>query len=413
MVKKLIRVVVVFTCFILVSTAVACGSENAAPKTETMPEATLEQIEQTPEPEYTRITTEPEQPTEKALELEAVTGYFTDAKLEAAIMNALGKDVHDEVTPAEFANLAELSCVNMGIRELSGLEYCTGLTKLALQFNQIKDISPLKNLTGLTSLQLNHNQLSDISPLASLINLTALYLDNNEIADISPLSGLTNLIVLNLERNRVSEITSLLENSGLGEGCRLFIESNDLGVWENSDDLAEIEELMARGVDVSFEYTKPEIEASGIFADYNLEVEVWIDLGKKEGEKITESELVGLSKLSVVDEDISDISGLEYCAGLNVLSINGTKISDLSPLANLVGLRELELSDNQITDISALSGLTGLTKLNICKNEIEDLSPLSGMINLEIFYALSNNIRDISILANMNKLTELGLSIII
>ena len=111
---------------------------------------------------------------------------FPDGNLEAAIRDALGKPVGEEIMTAELTNLTTLSVPFSDITNLSGLEYCTNLTELTLHGNQISDISPL------------------------------------------------------------------LENSGLGEGDEVYLEDNNLDLWEGSEDLENIRALEDRGVVVHY-----------------------------------------------------------------------------------------------------------------------------------------------------------------
>ena len=124
---------------------------------------------------------------------------------------------------------------------------------LSLEQNYISDISALSTLTNLTELVLYQNQISDISPLSTLTNLTELDLFKNQISDISALSTLTNLTELNLEQNQISDITPLVENAGLGAGDELWLETNDLELWEGSEDLENIIALQIRGVVVHYD----------------------------------------------------------------------------------------------------------------------------------------------------------------
>ncbi|GAI41344.1 unnamed protein product, partial [marine sediment metagenome] len=57
------------------------------------------------------------------------TVTFPDENLEAAIRDALGKPVGEEITAAELAKLTTLKAESSGIIDLSGLEYCTNLTE--------------------------------------------------------------------------------------------------------------------------------------------------------------------------------------------------------------------------------------------------------------------------------------------
>ncbi len=224
------------------------------------------------------------------------TVAFPDGNLEEAIRDALDKPAGEAITPVELAGLTELYGTQLGITDLSGIEYCTNLTRVQLNFskitditplasltkinwlnigiNQINDISPLASLTNLTELKLHGNQISDLSPLSSLTNLTFLRLEANQISDLSPLSSLTNLTYLRLEanqisdlsplssliqledlrlvNNRISDLSSLVENSGLAAEDTVYLGNNNLDLSEGSKDLENIRTLEERGVRVDY-----------------------------------------------------------------------------------------------------------------------------------------------------------------
>ena len=73
---------------------------------------------------------------------------FPDSNLEAAIREAIGKPT-GKIDEVDLVGLTTLDAENRGISELSGLEYCTDLTWLNLNDNNISNLSPLTNLTGL------------------------------------------------------------------------------------------------------------------------------------------------------------------------------------------------------------------------------------------------------------------------
>ena len=144
-----------------------------------------------------------------------------DANLRAAIAAALGKARGASITVAEMATLTRLVAPNKEIRDLTGLEPASNLTRLDLGWeqpepghvptnnNEISDLAPLSGLTQLTSLDLAYNNISNISVLSSLTQLTSLDLEFNSIADISALAGLTKLTGLRLTANNISDISSL------------------------------------------------------------------------------------------------------------------------------------------------------------------------------------------------------------
>ena len=123
-----------------------------------------------------------------------------DPNLRAAIETTLGKAPGTPIAPAEMAALTLFEAENADIRDLTGLELATNLTRLNLggesvgseyvNSNTISDLSPLAGLTNLTQLYLWGNNISDISALASLTNLAGLWLGVNSISDISVVCGL-------------------------------------------------------------------------------------------------------------------------------------------------------------------------------------------------------------------------------
>ncbi len=139
---------------------------------------------------------------------------FPDPNLEAAVREAIDKP-EGPIYPEDLQELTMLWAVEVGIKDLSGLEYCTNLSMLWLAENEITDVSPLSELDNLGGLYLMGNQVSDITPLLSLSNLTELELSFNKITDISSLSeaSFTNLSSLGLngseETNQISDISSL------------------------------------------------------------------------------------------------------------------------------------------------------------------------------------------------------------
>ena len=86
--------------------------------------------------------------------------FFQDAKLEVALRTALEKP-EGTVTGKEVASLVELVAEDLGIRDLSGLEHATNLTKLYLTGNQVTDVRLLAKLTNLRDLWLVGNEISD------------------------------------------------------------------------------------------------------------------------------------------------------------------------------------------------------------------------------------------------------------
>ena len=260
--------------------------------------------------------------------------HIPDPSLRAAVELALDKEAGAAITQADMASLEVLQAVKSGIRDLTGIEFATNLTKLELGDNRISDVSALKALTNLKRLRLGANyRISDASPLEGLTNLTFLDLDSNRISDVSPLKGLTNLTWLDLDDNGIVDVSPL---KGLANLKYLDLDGNRI---------SDMSPLKA---------------------------------------------LTNLTFLDIDENEISDISVLSALINLTVLDLEGNKISDISVLSTLVNLTELDLHNNEIMDVSPLKALTKLKILDLSENHITDFSPIAGLIENLMEYNNSN-----------------------
>ena len=237
-----------------------------------------------------------------------------DVNLRAVIADSLGKTSDASITQAEMASLTRLVAPNKNIRDLTGLEFATNLTRLDLgavfmsgegfiNSNEISNLAPLSGLTSLERLDLDGNSISDITPLAGLTSLERLYLGNNSISDITPLSSLTSLKTLWLSGNSIVDVSAL-------------------------SDLNSLETLSLHGNSIS-------------------------DITPLAG-------LTSLERLYLSFNNISDITPLSGLTSLESLSLSFNSIVDVSALSGLNSLERLGLDGNSISDLSPLVANAGL-----------------------------------------------------
>lgn len=72
-----------------------------------------------------------------------------DPNLRAAINKALGRNAMDALTRGDMANLVSISAENMGITDLTGMEWAVNLTSADFKNNNITSIAPLSGLPQL------------------------------------------------------------------------------------------------------------------------------------------------------------------------------------------------------------------------------------------------------------------------
>ncbi|MCE2433665.1 MAG: leucine-rich repeat domain-containing protein [Candidatus Latescibacteria bacterium] len=347
-----------------------------------------------------------------------------DENLRAAIESALRKTRGASISRAEMASLTRLEAPDLDVRDLTGLEFATGLTSLILSDNIISDLTPLSGLINLSVLNLPDNSISDLTPLLGLTNLTSLILSDNIISDLTPLLGLTNLTSLILSGNLFSDISPL---SGLTNLTSLNLSYNSIS------DISPLSSLTNLSVLILYDDTI--IRSRSVLSrlsnlseadipDANLRAAIKIAMGKASDDPLTDFEMAFFPELEVPNSNIRDLTGLELAMSLTSLDlgtelvsgegyVNSNHISDFSPLSGLTNLTRLDLGGNSISDLSVLSGiisrLTNLERLYLDNNSISDVSTLSGLTNLGLLNLDNNNISDISALSGLTNLISLYL----
>jgi Leucine-rich repeat (LRR) protein len=137
---------------------------------------------------------------------------FADANLERAVREAVNK-IEGPLDRSDLAGLKILNAWGMGIENLHGIEFCTGLNIITIGKNKIEDLSPLATLLNLKAIDAMENKIADLSPLTSIKTLVSLNLNFNKITDISALAVLSELSSLSLqggvEKNRVKDLSPL------------------------------------------------------------------------------------------------------------------------------------------------------------------------------------------------------------
>lgn len=290
---------------------------------------------------------------------------------------------------------------------MGGVTFKSDVTVLDLSNSGIRDISDLSKCEGLTKLDLRGNKISDLSPLMDLPNLQWLCIRDNSVSDLRPLMGLTRLYYLDAQNNSITSVSSV---SSLSSLTNLYIGGNSLSSFAPIGDCGALKELGLENTgltDAGLEKLGTLTNLTKLYLENNTELSQHaVDTLKTKlpNCKISHSELksdVTLGSVQVAaneasvdasNQGISDITAAEKLTECTVLLLNDNRISDLSPLKNLTALRTLDLSNNKITDLTPLSTMTGLKSLNLEGNEITDVSPLLTMTWLTELYISGGNL---------------------
>ena len=280
-----------------------------------------------------------------------------DTNLYNAILKEADSNGDGKLTVAEAKTVWGLCAENLGIKDLTGIQYCKNIGKgepgtggLLLSGNQIKDISALSFLDAdvkLTNLDLSNNQLTNVDGLSNLTYVdTMIDLSNNQLTNVDGLSSLTKAYLVYLSNNQISDISGLNQLTGVNAYLDIRLDNNQL---TNVDGLSNLKEVWK--MDLS---NNKLTDISGLSS-----LETVLDWFNLENNQLTN--VNGLSALKEVEcnlylsnNQISDVSGFYKELQIGGLHLANNKIKDVTPLANLKEVWKLDLSNNNIRDISTL-----------------------------------------------------------
>lgn len=162
----------------------------------------------------------------------------------------------DLVDASGLASLTKLVSLDLGGASLTDVSFLASLPDLrsiALWGNPIADAGPIEALTGLVQLDIGGTGIGDLAFVANSPDLESLYVWNNGVTDISALSSLGSLNHVLLGGNELTDISPLVANASFAAGATLDVAWNCLDTSPGSPARSDIETLIDRGVDVTFE----------------------------------------------------------------------------------------------------------------------------------------------------------------
>ena len=296
--------------------------------------------------------------------IEEVT--FEDAKLDAAIREALGKTADDAIFSNELWTLKELTLPEGAdsYLELSSLPY---LQKLTILGSTAANLNGLGSLSSLTELVIRNSSLrtSDLLTVASLPNLQYLTMTGCGISGIENLSSARNLQYLDLSDNSIRDFTALSFMSNLNY---LDLSYNALTSLNAASALSSLQHLNV---------------------SYNSLTSV--------GPLASCTQLLGLN---ISNNAITSLNGIGNLTQLQSLDASFNQLTDVAPLSSCIALLKLDISSNQLRNIASLGGLNGLQELVFTHNQVTSLPTWKKDCALVIIDGSYNNISAVAALSD-------------
>ncbi|CAL6082103.1 DUF11_domain-containing protein [Hexamita inflata] len=105
--------------------------------------------------------------------------------------------------------------------------------------------------------------------------------------------------------------------------------------------------------------------------------------------------LVFTFRLSISDNPLLSLDGIQVLTNLTHLNVSRTLISDFAPIQLLIQMKSITAQNCQISDLQHLQNLSNLTHLYLDSNRITDSQQLLFVKNLkrlELFWIMNNPI---------------------
>ncbi len=276
----------------------------------------------------------------------------------------------------------------------------------------LSDLDFLGEQKALTYLSSFGNELVDIGALAAAEKLEILHINSDPLRDLSPLKELPALQSVNIKSDALMDLSSLSGQESMTELTVFAPALNSLAA------VAQLPALKALHVTGGSFTSVAGLEQHPTLEDAQLTG--WFE--SDERGKLTDltplADGCGLTSLTLSNQELSSLSGVEACSALGALHVWRTSISALAPLTGLpltsltlhenqiisldglqsMALEQLNLAQNQVASLAELATSSALVDLNIADNVVVDISALSGHPLVHLI-ASGNAITDVSPLA--------------
>lgn len=114
----------------------------------------------------------------------------------------------DELSHINFFSFG-YGCREGYIKDLSGLEYATGLKTIDLSYTGVKDVSPIMKLNNLENLDISGMKMDDYSWLSNFSKMKRLDISRTKIQDFSFLNNMPELEKLNVASTSITDFSFL------------------------------------------------------------------------------------------------------------------------------------------------------------------------------------------------------------
>jgi hypothetical protein len=264
----------------------------------------------------------------------------------------------DFVIGSLASSVTDISCTNLGIQDLSGIEVFSNLVSLTVTGNAITAIPDLAAFPNFESLYANFNQVQEFPHVANNQKIKNLHLISNQIPSVPDLSHLALLEGLVIGWNPIPTLPSLSANTALLE---LNIQATQLATFPDLSSNINLE-ILSWGLNPQFN-TWPELTAN-----------------------------VNLKHIGCGQNGLEQIPDLSIYPGLLSLQCENNNLHELPDLSMLHELFYLDARNNDLSslpDVTQTKLVDQSSQLYVQGNHLtfEDLIPLATLPRVGVSYS--------------------------
>ncbi len=295
---------------------------------------------------------------------------------------------------------------------IDGLKFCPRLNSFYLGSNNIgENMKRISELENLKSLRLSEDKITKIEGLDNKFNLTQLLLNGNKISKIENMDSLSNLVYLDLRNNQITDITPLSANISLTtldlKGNSEIDGNRANYTGEKLEALNKIGKILDRGGTINID-----VDKLGLFTNYKK-----LDLNKQN--LTTLEPLEGLTKLTYLSiaqnqitlEDSISQKILKSMTNLSSLDISNNRIKNITAINELKNLKSLYINgkENNINLLEIEDIISNLDRLKISTDSLKTI--VNCDVNkIKTLNLLTSDLTQIPDLSKFVNLTKLNLS---
>ncbi|MBQ4820917.1 matrixin family metalloprotease [Aquimarina sp. MMG016] len=327
-----------------------------------------------------------------------------DSNFETALENFGYDDISGDgqVPTALISGVTDLNLLGATVTDLTGIADFDSLTRLQISGNNIStvDLSNNSQLETLTAVDCNIQTLN----VTGLTNLNFLLVEVNQLTSLD-LSTTPAVSSIDLRDNNLTELN--LQNGNNTTITSFDIRSNpDLSCVQVDD--AAYSTANWINVDAQTNFSETQYCEYTAIPDANFEATLgYLGYDDISGDGQVPTALIeGVTTLSVINMEISDLTGIEDFTALEELNVDTNFLSDLDLSAN-TNLIKIECGSNSMDSIN-LNGLTALEEFDGGSNDYTTLD-FSTNTSLTKLYCDSNDLTALDV-SNNTILTDLDCS---